>query len=89
MMSLPLLSYTLVQNSQDNMVARGFGTAATLLVLVLVLFAIARVIGGRGAGQLTARQQRRRTARSRRDAVRYRNRSAAATTVPVFETGSA
>jgi len=60
-----------------------------LLVLVLVLFAIARVIGGRGAGQLTARQQRRRTARSRRDAVRYRNRSAAATTVPVFETGSA
>ena len=89
MMSLPLLSYTLVQNSQNNMVARGFGTAATLLVLVLVLFAIARIIGGRGAGQLTARQQRRRAARSRRDAARHQRRSAATPTMPAFEAGSA
>ncbi|MFY1634954.1 phosphate ABC transporter permease PstA [Solwaraspora sp. WMMB335] len=75
MMSLPLLAYSLVQNSQDNMVARGFGTAATLLVLVLVLFAIARVIGGRGPGQLTVRQQRRRLAASRRDLDRFTTRA--------------
>ena len=75
MTSLPLLSYTFVQNSQDNMVARGFGAAATLMVLVLVLFAIARMVGGRGPGQLTARQRRRRTAASRRDAIRYRKRT--------------
>jgi phosphate transport system permease protein len=67
MMSLPLLAYTLVQNSQPNMVARGFGTAATLLLVVVVLFSIARVIGGRGPGQLTRGQQRRRAAASRRD----------------------
>jgi phosphate transport system permease protein len=89
MMSLPLLSYTLVQNSQDNMVARGFGTAATLLVLVLVLFAIARVIGGRGPGQLTTRQRRRRTARSLRDSVRYRRRVDATTSDPGWDPGLA
>jgi phosphate transport system permease protein len=76
MMSLPLLAYTMVQNSQDNMVARGFGTAATLMVLVLLLFAVARIIGGRGPGQLTARQQRRRAAGSRRDFKRLTSRTA-------------
>jgi len=91
MMSLPLLSYTLVQNSQPNMVARGFGTATTLLVLVLVLFAIARVLGGRGAGQLTARQQRRGAAASRRDAGRYQKRARAIQihSTPAGEPGAA
>ncbi len=76
MMSLPLLAYTLVQNSQPNMRARGFGTAATLMVLVLLLFALARILGGRGAGQLTPRQQRRRAAASRRDLQRFTTRTA-------------
>ena len=89
MMSLPLLSYTLVQNSQDNMVARGFGAAATLLMMVVVLFAIARIIGGRGAGQLTARQQRRRAVRSRRDAGRYQKRARPAQPIPAAEVGAA
>jgi phosphate transport system permease protein len=40
------------------MVARGFGTAAVLMILVLVLFGAARVIGGHGAGRLTERQRR-------------------------------
>jgi phosphate transport system permease protein len=53
------------------MIARGFGTAATLLILVLVLFAIARAIGGRGPGQLTARQRRKRIRASRRDVDRF------------------
>jgi phosphate transport system permease protein len=60
------------------MIARGFGAAATLLVLVLVLFAIARAIGGRGAGELSTRQSRRRTAASRRDKERFIARQRAA-----------
>jgi phosphate transport system permease protein len=74
MMSLPLLAYISVQSPEANEIARGFGAAATLLVLVLLLFAIARVIGGRGPGQLTAGQQRRRAAASRRDLARYDRR---------------
>lgn len=75
MMSLPLLAYTLVQNSQDTMRARGFGAAATLMLLVVLLFIIARIIGGRGPGQLTAGQRRRRAAASRRDLKRFGGRA--------------
>jgi phosphate transport system permease protein len=77
MMSLPLQAYLGVQSSLANEKARGFGAAATLLVLVLLLFAIGRIIGGRGAGQLTARQRRRRAAASRRDVTRYGSRGRA------------
>jgi phosphate transport system permease protein len=77
MMSLPLFAYTSVQASEPNPIARGFGAAATLLILVLLLFAIARVIGGRGPGQLTRRQRRRRAAASQRDLKRYLARQAA------------
>jgi phosphate transport system permease protein len=79
MMSLPLLAYTEVQSPQANEIARGFGAAATLLVLVLVLFAIARLIGGRGPGILTAGQQRRRLRQSRRDLGRFGGAGAAPT----------
>src|SRR5215469_4321876 len=71
MMSLPLAAYTLVANPEPNYIARGFGSAVVLLALVLVLFAIARMIGGRGPGQLTSRQMRRLMATSRRDLSRY------------------
>jgi len=71
MMSLPLLAYQSVQSPFAAEQARGFGAAATLLVLVLLLFMIARTIGGRGPGQLSARQERRRAAISRRDLARY------------------
>jgi len=64
---------------------RGFGAAALLLVLVLALFAIARKIGGRGPGQLTPGQQRRRAAASRRDLARYARRARAAGTGVVGE----
>lgn len=77
MMSLPLAAYTLVQNPEPNYIARGFGAAVVLLVLVLVLFGIARMIGGRGAGQLTSRQLARRMAASRRDVHRYTGRTVA------------
>ncbi|HEY0804656.1 MAG TPA: phosphate ABC transporter permease PstA, partial [Pseudonocardiaceae bacterium] len=71
MVSLPLEAYQAVQSPEPAMIARGFGSAATLLVLVLVLFAIARAIGGRGAGQLTTRQRHRRATASRRDLDRF------------------
>ena len=77
MMSLPLFAYTSVQASEPNPIARGFGAAATLLILVLLLFVIARVIGGRGPGQLTNRQRRRRVAASQRDLKRHLARQAA------------
>jgi phosphate transport system permease protein len=75
MMSLPLLAYSLVIQPEQNQITRGFATAALLLVLVLLLFIVARAIGGRGPGQLTAGQLRRRAARSRRDLERYARRT--------------
>jgi phosphate transport system permease protein len=76
--SLPLLAYTSVQEPQSVEIARGFGSAAVLLVLVLMLFTLARWVGGRGPGQLSRGQQRRRAAASRRDADRYIRRERAA-----------
>jgi phosphate transport system permease protein len=67
MMSLPLLAYIQMQSSQKAEIARGFGTATTLLLLVILLFGVARILGGRGPGQLTSGQQRRRAAQSQRD----------------------
>ncbi len=69
--SLPLMAYTSVQEPENVEISRGFGAAALLLVLVLVLFTLARWVGGRGPGQLSGGQQRRRAAASRRDVARY------------------
>jgi phosphate transport system permease protein len=69
--SLPLMAYTSVQEPESVEIARGFGAASLLLVLVVVLFTLARWVGGRGPGQLSRGQQRRRGAASRRDAARY------------------
>jgi phosphate transport system permease protein len=79
--SLPLMAYTSVQEPENVEIARGFGAASLLLVLVLVLFTLARRIGGRGPGQLTRRQQRRRAGASRRDADRYSRRERTAVAV--------
>jgi phosphate transport system permease protein len=70
MMSLPLAAYTLVTNPEPNYIARGFGAAAVLMVLVVLLFVLMRILGGRGAGQLSNGQLRRRMAASRRDLAR-------------------
>jgi len=77
MMSLPLLAYISVSAPEITEIERGFGAACVLLVLVLFLFAAARSIGGRGPGQLTPRQQRRRTLGSRRDLARFQRQGAA------------
>ncbi|MEU9974770.1 phosphate ABC transporter permease PstA [Streptomyces sp. NPDC051014] len=76
MVSLPLATFELVKSPEPTYIARGFGTAAVLLLLVLVLFVVARVIGGRGPGQLTRRQEHRRVKASRRDTRRFAARAA-------------
>ncbi|GAA2743565.1 phosphate ABC transporter permease PstA [Kitasatospora cinereorecta] len=65
--SLPLMAFTLIKLPSDLHKARAFGAAAVLLVLVVVLFGVARLVGGRGPGELSARQQRRRALRSVED----------------------
>ncbi|MFI5906745.1 phosphate ABC transporter permease PstA [Dactylosporangium sp. NPDC051541] len=70
MMSLPLLAFTQVQSPEPNEIARGFGTASVLLILVLLLFIVARTIGGRAAGDLSARGRRLRAVASARDVRR-------------------
>jgi phosphate transport system permease protein len=82
MMSLPLLAYLSVSSPEPAEIARGFGAACTLLLLVVVLFVIARAIGGRGPGQLSAGQQRRRALASRRDLARYDRYAAGAARDP-------
>jgi phosphate transport system permease protein len=72
MTSLPLTTFSFVKSPELNFIARGFGTAAVLMVLVVVLFLSARAIGGRGPGQLSTRQQRRRAIQSRNDDYNFR-----------------
>jgi len=70
MISLPLQVFAFIKSPEPNMVARGFGTAAVLLILVLILFSIARWIGGNGPGVLSKRQRIRLVERSRQDEIR-------------------
>lgn len=74
MVSLPLAAFEFVRSPQPALIARGFATAAVLMVVVLVLFALARVVGGRPAGATTRRQARGRARRSARDAGRFESR---------------
>jgi phosphate transport system permease protein len=71
MVSLPLATYEFVRSPQPEMVTRGFATATVLMALVLILFAVARVLGGRPAGHLSKRQAQRARGRSARDAARF------------------
>lgn len=74
MASLPLAAFEFVRSPQQTQVARGFATAAVLMVLVLVLFTVARILGGRPAGRLSNRQARRAAERSARDLQRTQTR---------------
>jgi phosphate transport system permease protein len=70
MTSLPLATFLLVKQPSDTQIARGFGAAVVLMVLVFVLFLLARILGGKGAGQLTGSGMRRARAASRKTAAR-------------------
>jgi phosphate transport system permease protein len=69
--SLPLFTFDSVRRAEEIMKARGYGAAAILMILVLILFIIARIFGGRPAGQLSRGQRRRRMSASHRDALRF------------------
>lgn len=70
MISLPLQVFDFVRSPEPTMVARGFGAAAVLLLLVLTLFTLARWIGGRAAGEQSEGERRRAQAASARDLER-------------------
>ena len=69
--SLPLLVFKLITLPSQVAKARGYGAAALLMLIVLVIFIVARVIGGRAPGDLTRAQEHRRVLQSRRDATRF------------------
>lgn len=76
MVSLPLATFEFIRSPQPVMIQRGFATAAFLMILVLVLFVVARIVGGRGPGQLSKAQVRRIARRSADDLARIEGRAA-------------
>lgn len=48
--SLPLLAFSLVRSGEKSYIARGFGAAAVLMGLVLLLFVLARLLGRKREG---------------------------------------
>ena len=69
--ALPLYIFRTVNSPSEAFYIRAFGAGVALMVLVLVLFVIARIIGGRGPGSLTRRQARRRARQSAADLDRF------------------
>jgi phosphate transport system permease protein len=57
--SLPLFVFNQMRLPLDQAIARAFGAAVVLLVLVVVLFGLARIVGGRSPGAMSKRRQRR------------------------------
>ncbi len=76
MVTLPFATFTLVKSPEASQIARGFGAAAVLMVLVFVLFVLARIIGGKGPGVLSPRQAARASRASVADARRFDARHA-------------
>ena len=74
MVSLPLEALQLVRSGVPAYASRAFGCASFLLLVVIVLFVVARKIGGWGPGHLSKRGQRRVVAASARDAERFAKR---------------
>jgi phosphate transport system permease protein len=74
MVSLPLLTLKLVQSGVPAYTSRAFGAASFLLVVVIVLFLVARKIGGWGPGHLSPRGLRRVQEASARDVSRFARR---------------
>jgi len=58
-LSLPLFVFTDMRMPIDNAIARAFGAAVVLLLVVVVLFGLARILGGRPPGHVSRRKLRR------------------------------
>jgi phosphate transport system permease protein len=66
--ALPIIIWNdITKNPRGSMIDRGFGAGLALMIMVLVLFTAARILGGKAPGELT-RRQRRRIARDARAA---------------------
>lgn len=78
MISLPLQVFNFVKSPEPTMIARGFGTATVLVLLVLLLFVVARLIGGKAPGEVSVRQRTRLAAQSARDLERISPRASVA-----------
>ncbi|ERK73357.1 phosphate ABC transporter permease PstA [Leifsonia aquatica] len=83
MISLPLQVFDFVKSPEPNMIARGFGTAVVLILLVLALFFAARVLGGKAPGQQSAGSRRRTAEASHRDLMRIETAAAAPSPSPI------
>lgn len=83
--SLPLYIYSYVKFPQQTMIVRAFGAALALMIMVLVLFALARIIGGRAPGELSRRRRR----RLDRESARLRASRETAAAAPALATGAA
>lgn len=57
MISLPLAVFEFVKSPEPNMVARGFATAVVLMLLVLILFVSARILGAQDVSKKAKRKQ--------------------------------
>ncbi len=86
MVSLPFATFTLVKSPEPTQIARGFGAAAVLMVLVFLLFLLARLIGGKGAGVLSPRGLARARTASARVARRFEDRQGASGTESTSDT---
>jgi phosphate transport system permease protein len=64
--ALPLAALEFIEEPTATSIARGFATAAFLLVLVLVLFGVARATAGRDPARAVGGRARRLAAKSRR-----------------------
>ncbi len=82
MSSLPLVTFSLTKSPSAAFIARGFGAALVLLLVVLILFVIARIIGGRALGEQTPRQSRVAARASQRDVARMSARHVPEARVP-------
>jgi phosphate transport system permease protein len=69
-LSLPLAAFNFVQSPEPAMIARGFATAAALMIVVLVLFTAARIAGGT-SGHASPLARRRVRIGSARDSIRF------------------
>lgn len=58
-LSLPLFVFQGLRSPIDVAITRAFGAGVVLLTLVVLFFALARIIGGRQQGRLSRRRQRR------------------------------
>jgi phosphate transport system permease protein len=59
MVSLPLAIFQFVKSPEPTMIARGFGTAAVLMIIVVSLFLVARAIGGQTVAKKVKARERR------------------------------